>query len=226
MLSEAGPVAAVIRTALERPGLGVAEHWTVHELLRRSNVHDELINSLASPNPAARVAAARLCGAAHLPDAVMWLADLLADPDRGVREAAVRALGRLGGRRAVDVLESNATRFPLHLLSVAMARAASDVDIEAQMRRPVSEYAAVATVMASGLRRDVLRIPALLGIAHDRRWPKNVRLAACKALAMIGNRSAADGLSRVAQGDPDPEVKKVAQRAYKRLLKRAVARPQ
>ena len=83
----------------------------------------------------------------------------------------------------------------------------------------------MATVLACGLRRDVLRVSPLLGIAHDRRWPRQVRLAACKALAAIGDRSAADGLHRLAEADPDPKVKQAAERAYRRLLKRAVARP-
>jgi hypothetical protein len=74
-------------------------------------------------------------------------------------------------------------------------------------------------VLACGLRRDALRVSPLLGIAHDRRWPKQVRKAACKALAMIGERSVADGLKRLALYDPDPDVKAAAERAHKRLVK-------
>ena len=83
----------------------------------------------------------------------------------------------------------------------------------------------MATVLACGLRRDVLRVSPLLGIAHDRRWPASVRLAACKALAMIGNRSAADGLHRLAESDPEPRIKKTADRSYRRLVRRVVGRP-
>ena len=93
------------------------------------------------------------------------------------------------------------------------------------MRQPTSERAAVAAVLACGLRRDVLRVSPLLGIAHDRRWPKQVRLAACKALATIGDRSAADGLNRLTEADPEPDMKKAAARAHRRLLKRALPRP-
>jgi HEAT repeat protein len=67
-------------------------------------------------------------------------------------------------------------------------------------------------------------VPPLLGIAHDRRWPKQVRVAACKALASIGDRSAADGLQRLALNDPDARVKVAAERAHRRLVRRAVAR--
>ena len=92
------------------------------------------------------------------------------------------------------------------------------------MRQPANERAAVATVLACGLRRDVLRVSPLLGIAHDRRWPKQVRFAACKALAMISDRSAADGLHRLAEKDSDPDIQKAAQRAHRRVLRRSVAR--
>jgi hypothetical protein len=42
---------------------------------------------------------------------------------------------------------------------------------------------------------------------------------------MIGDRSAADGLHRLAEADPDETIKKTADRAYRRLLRRAVSRP-
>src|SRR5947207_27683 len=143
---------------------------------------------------------------------------------------ATQALPRGAGRskvagRSVGLLVAGAGRIPLYRLAIALSRAASDIDIEALMRQPASEKAAVATVLACGLRRDVLRVSPLLGIAHDRRWPGPVRLAACTALATIGDRSAADGLHRLALGDPDPLVKKAAERAHRRLLRRAVGKP-
>ena len=224
LLSEPEAVAAAIGAAVDRPGAGVMGHWMVHELLRRSAVYDDLLNSLGSPNPLTRAAAARVCGAARLTESVLWIGDMLEDPNPKVRHAAVRALAQMGGRRAVERLMSAAGRVPVYRLAIALSRAASDLDIEALMRQPASEDAAVATVLASGLRRDVLRVSPLLGIAHDRRWPKKVRVAACKALATIGDRSAADGLHRLAMSDPDPSVKSAADRAYRRLLKRAVGR--
>lgn len=224
LLSEPDAVAGVIHAAVERPGVGLMGHWMVHELLRRSSVYRDLLDALASPNPATRAAAARICGAARISEAAIWIGDLLQDPDAGVRDAAVRALGHLGGRRAVEQLMAASGRIPTYRLAITLSRAASDVDIEALMRQPASESAAVATVLASGLRRDVLRVSPLLGIAHDRRWPRKVRLAAVKALATIGDRSAADGLHRLAMTDPEPAVKSAADRAYRRLVKRAVGR--
>ena len=225
MLADPEAVAGVIQAAVDRPGAGVLGHWMIHELFRRSELHDELLNSLASPDPARRAAAARICGAARLPESALWISDLVDDPNLGVREVAVRSLGRLGGRRAVEQLMAADGKIPLHRLAISLARAASDIDIEALMRQPGSERVAVAAVLACGLRRDVLRVSPLLGIAHDRRWPKQVRLAACKALATIGDRSAADGLNRLTESDPEPDIKKAAARAHRRLLKRALPRP-
>jgi len=119
---------------------------------------------------------------------------------------------------------ASSERIPVYRLAIALARAASDVDIEALMRQPASERAAVVTVLACGLRRDVLRVSPLLGIAHDRRWPRRVRIAACKALAAIGDRSGVGGLSRLAESDPEPIVKTAADRAHRRLVRRSVAK--
>jgi len=224
LLADPVPVATVIQAALARPGMGVMGHWMVHELFRRSGLYDELVDSLASPDPVTRAAAARICGAARIGESTLWIADLLQDPDPRVRDAAVRSLAQLGGRRAVEHLMAASERIPVYRLAIALSRAVSDVDIEALMRQPPSERAAVATVLACGLRRDVLRVSPLLGIAHDRRWPMQVRLAACKALATIGDRSAADGLHRLAETDPEPRIKKTADRSYRRLLRRVVGR--
>lgn len=224
LLAEPEAVAGTFAAILDRPGSGVLAHWKVQELLRRSALHHPLLDALTSSDPDTRAAAARICGAARLTESVAWISDLVRDPVPRVRDAAVRSLAQLGGRRAVEELTASADEIPLHRLAIALAKAASDIDSEALMRRPASERIAVATVLAYGYRRDVLRVAPLLGIAHDRRWPKQVRLAACKALAIIGDRSAADGLHRLAEKDDDPDIQNGAQRSYKRLLKRAVAR--
>src|SRR5712691_9919257 len=67
LLAEPGPVGDVIGEALGRPGNGVMAHWNLHELLRRSQLHEDLVNSLTAANPVTRAAAARLCGAARAP---------------------------------------------------------------------------------------------------------------------------------------------------------------
>jgi HEAT repeat protein len=225
LLAEPYRVGAVIVTALQDAGPGLTGQWRITEPFRRSGLADELLNSLVNQNPITRAAAARLCGALRLTGSVIWIEDLVQDKNPKVREAAIRALGLIGGRRAVEALMAAADRIPTHRLAIALSMAASDLDIEALMRRPDSEKAAVVTVLACGLRRDTLRVPPLLGIAHDRRWPKPVRIAACKSLGMIADPASADGLRTLVQREPDPDVKKAAMHAQRRLHASAEVRP-
>jgi HEAT repeat protein len=217
LLGEPYRVGSVIVAALAQAGPGVSGQWRITEPFRRTGLSDELLNSLVSVNPMTRAAAARLCGSLRLTEAVSWIGDLVQDKNPTVREAAIRALGLLGGRRAVEALMASADTISIHRLAIALGLAASDLDIEALMRQPASEKAAVVTVLACGLRRDGLRVPPLLGIAHDRRWPKRVRIAACKSLGMIGDLAASDGLRTLVAREPDAEVKKAAMQAQKRL---------
>jgi len=217
ILNEPAQVGAVVAAALERAGPGLTGHRRIAEAFRRSGVSDELINALVSSDPVTRASAARLCGALRLSEAVIWIEDLLQDEDPAVRDAAIRALAELGGRRAIEALMGAVGRISLHRLAIALARGATDIDIEALMRQPGSEKAATVTVLACGLRRDALRVGPLLGIAHDRRWPVQVRIAACRSLGMIGDSSAVGGLDILAEKDPDPGVKKAAAQAWRRL---------
>ena len=217
LLAEPRQVGNVISEALDRAGPGITGQWRVTRAFRASGLGDELFNSLTSSNPLVRAAAARLCGSLRLTETVLWIGDLIRDPNPKVRYAALRSLGEMGGRRAVDALMASVDQVATHRLAISLSQAASDLDIEALMRQPASEKAAVVTVLACGLRRDALRLPPLLGIAHDRRWPQQVRQAACRALGMIGDPAAAEGLARLARGDPDLVVKEAASRAWLRL---------
>jgi hypothetical protein len=218
LLAEPDQVGTAIASALDRAGPGLTGPWRITEVFRRSGRTDDLLNSLVSPDPGTRAAAARLCGAMRMTQSVAWVEDLLRDPDPTVRDSAIRALGQMGGRRSVEALMAALDRIPLHRLAITLAQAATDIDIEALMRQPASEKAAVVTVLACGLRRDALRVPPLLGIAHDKRWPTQVRIAACHSLGMIGDPSAIGSLDVLAEKDPDPGLKKAAARAWRRLL--------
>jgi HEAT repeat protein len=217
LLNEPDQVGSVIASALDRAGPGLTGQWRISEVFRRAGRTDDLLNSLVSPNPETRAAAARLCGALRLTQSVAWVEDLIQDPNPNVRDSAIRALGQMGGRRAVEALMAAVDRIPLHRLAITLAQAATDIDIEALMRQPASEKAAVVTVLACGLRRDALRVPPLLGIAHDKRWPIQVRIAACHSLGMIGDTSAVGSLDVLAEKDPDPALKKAASLAWRRL---------
>lgn len=216
LLAEPVAVAAVIRDAFDRSEPTLTEHLRLTQLFRSNGLDTELVNALASPNPRVQIAAARLCGALRLTDAVPWLGDMLEDSNPKVREAGIRGLGQAGGHRAVDVLMTAVDRVPQHRLAIELSRAVSDLDIEALMRKPASVKAAIVTVLACGLRKDRLRLGSLLGIAHDRRWPATVRAAACKALAMIGDPATEVGL-RDLTGEPDASVQEAAIKAHRRF---------
>ncbi|MFI4983306.1 MAG: HEAT repeat domain-containing protein, partial [Nevskiales bacterium] len=209
---------------LERAGPGLGPQLRLVQTLRSAGLVDDLMNALVSPDIGTRIAAARLCGALRITDSLPWLADLIDDPKPKVREAAIRALGELGGHRAVDVLMSAVDRIPQHRLAIELARAASDMDIEALMREPASVQAAVVTVLACGLRHDNLRIGPLSAIAQDRRWPSRVRVAACRSLAMIGDPTAASALGRL-NAETDTKLVAAAAAAQRRLKSARQGRP-
>ncbi len=65
-----------------------------------------VVEETRSPNPAMRYEAARACGELVARDAVKSLISLVEqDPDRDVQEAAIWALGQIGGRQARRALE-------------------------------------------------------------------------------------------------------------------------
>ncbi len=66
-----------------------------------------LVIELDNPNPELRFEAARACGELEASAAVTQLIDMsFNDPDREVQQAAVWALGRIGGREARQALEA------------------------------------------------------------------------------------------------------------------------
>ncbi len=191
LLASVDRVALAIAAVMHRPGITLAQQFRVNRALHRAGFDAAILDALVSPDPPTRVAAARLAGALRLADAVAWLADLLDDPDESVRHAAAGALGRTGGRRAVEALVGSAERFHPHELAVNLARAASDIDLDGLLRQSDTSPAAVAVAIACGLRADALRFPRLVAIARDPESAPELRAAACRALGMIGDRAAA-----------------------------------
>ncbi len=64
-----------------------------------------VMGELFSVNPEMRYEAARACGEMEAREAVSRLAELVDDPDREVQEAALWALGQIGGDQARQILE-------------------------------------------------------------------------------------------------------------------------
>jgi len=67
---------------------------------------ETLLRELKNPDPEMRYEAARACGELELREAVATLASLINDADREVQEAALSALGRIGGQRARRLLQA------------------------------------------------------------------------------------------------------------------------
>jgi HEAT repeat protein len=216
VLAEPGAVAEVISAALENAGNGLMPQLTVTQTFRRSGLEADLIDSLASSDPAVRSAGCRICGALRLPNAVPWLADLLDDPSPAVRDVAIRSLADVGGHRVVAALLARADRLPSYRLAMALARAASDIDLESLLREPGSVKTMVTVLMACGLRRDALHGHLVVRMAQDQECETEIRVAACRALAMIGEPAGADGM-RLLATDPDEAVRNASVRARMRI---------
>ena len=215
LLTSVDQVAPAIAGVMHRPGMTLTQQFRVNRALHRAGIDSAILDAFASPDPRTRIAAARLAGALRLADAVAWLADLLEDPDEGVRRAAGVALGRTGGRRAVEALIGSAARFHPYELAVNLARAASDIDLDGLLRENEMSAAAVAVALACGLRADALRFPRLVAIARDPRAEPELRAAACRALGMIGDRAAA-GVLRNLTYDHNTVVSSAANRGLRR----------
>ena len=215
LLANADAVAEAISSVMHRRGITMAQQWRVTNAVHKAGLAAEVLDALASPDARTREAAAKLCGALRLAEAVPWLSDLLADDDEKVRGAAARALGQTGGRRAVDALVASAERFPAIRLAVDVAHAASDIDLDGLLRSERRPQAAAVVAIACGLRADALRFPRLVAIARDPANEPLARAAACRALGMIGDRAAA-GVLRNLSADPNEDVSAAAAHALRR----------
>src|SRR5260370_18322044 len=68
LLADGAPVADVITAAMERARMALAAQLTVPQAFRRTGLEGDLLDSLVSPEPASRIAGARLSGALRLPE--------------------------------------------------------------------------------------------------------------------------------------------------------------
>jgi HEAT repeat protein len=88
-----------------------------------------LLQELDNPNPEMRFEAMRACGELEVPMAVPRLIEVsFDDPDREVQQAAISALGRIGGRQAREALEAHYESDD-EALSEAAAEALDEMDM-------------------------------------------------------------------------------------------------
>ncbi len=100
-------VAELIRAAYRHPD----ERMRVSAIFAMGRSADdcwaaEVMRELHSPSPQMRYEAARACGELELSDAVPALVELVEDVDSEVQEAAIWALGQIGGDEARRALEN------------------------------------------------------------------------------------------------------------------------
>src|SRR5256884_1712673 len=118
LLAHVDVVAPVIAAVMHRPGITLAQQWQVTKVIKRGGLGGELLDALASPEPATPAAAPQLCGAIRLAESVAWVSDLLSHPDEKVPAAPARAPGRPGGRRAGGAPLRLVGDFPPHKLAL------------------------------------------------------------------------------------------------------------
>lgn len=182
---------------------------------------DGLLDLLGARPPASRLLAARLCGALELEEAAPWLELRLGDRNRGVRQAAARSLGRIGGSRATEALlrAIPRERVPWYRLTVEVARAAPSLYLQEALGDPRWHEQRPAIMVALALRSPAVDAAEFLAAAPIA-GPRDL-IAACHVLARAsGATSWIGGLL----DHPDRRVRTAADRALRRL-RSAGARP-
>jgi HEAT repeat protein len=170
-----------------------------------------------------------------------------------VRDAAARALGRIGGTASAEALLRAIRRDrPTRTLIVELARAAPDLFLETALCSPKRAGTRSAVVIAAGLRGRRAAVSPLLALLVS--GNRKERAVACRALgwiraeialptvaASLGDgdwkvrMSAVKALTRLGVGayvfelqalrsDPDPRVRRTGRIATRRLVNEA-ARP-
>lgn len=149
-----------------------------------------LMDGLVDDDPRRQERCARLAGALRLDMAVPWLGMLLHAPERPVRLAAARSLGRIGGARCADLLLGalRTRQLPPSRLAIELSRAAPDLYIESILSAPQNAGMLAQLAAAAGLRSrrsalEPLRRLALAGTERE-------RATACRALGLIGDPAA------------------------------------
>jgi len=155
----------------------------------QTGASDAAIDGLASRLAAQRIRSARSVAALKAERAVGWLVPLLSADEAKVREAAARALGRIGGVRSADALvRAIERRGATRTLIVELSRAAPDLYLEAAMFGPRRAGVIPAVAVAAGLRRRQTAAGPLLALLKS--GSRKERVVACRALGWIGVRRA------------------------------------
>jgi HEAT repeat protein len=148
---------------------------------------DRLLDGLAHHDAGRRQRCARLAGALRFEPAVPWLGMQLNASEGPVRWTAARALGRIGGTRAADLLLGalRTRRLPPSRLVIELSRAAPDLFIESCMQLPQNTAVRAQLAAAVGLRGRRSGLETLRRLAAE--GTERERATACRSLGLIAN---------------------------------------
>ena len=214
--------AAVIGKVTRPFGPASTELDRIVGALHPTGLYDTMLDQLSAQEPNRRVRSARLVGALRIEAAVPALVAMLSASERAVRNAAARALGRIGGARGAAGL-LDAARHGAHgpTIVIELAHAAPDLFLEAALSEEHPGRAGVMVASAVGLRRRRAGVRPLLAMLKG--GVPSERAASCRALGWIGAVSAAPVVA-AALDDPSWRVRLSAAKALTRLRAGGYAR--
>ncbi|HKP86469.1 MAG TPA: HEAT repeat domain-containing protein [Blastocatellia bacterium] len=214
-----GPRAiSVLASLIESPDLDLARA-ALGSLgqINHADALPPLLGALRSAEPRRRIAALQALGARGgeaAVETIQWAA--AADSDPRVAQAALDALARLRTPEAIAALVNLTADAAHREQSVEALSRLGEQNIELIGRGMASAQSSVrrALVDALGRMKHPLASELLSSALDDEE--ASVRLAAVNALAHIGNRSAELKLVKLLRADPDPMVRRAAQKALSR----------
>lgn len=214
--------AALIDRVTRPFGPGSAELERIVGALHPTGLYDTMLDQLNAHEPSRRARSAKLVGALRIEAAVPALASMLSASEQAVRNAAARALGRIGGARGAAGL-LDAIRHGAHgpAMVIGLAHAAPDLFLEAALGEEEPGRTGVMVAAAVGLRRRRSAVRPLL--AKLQGGVPSERAASCRALGWIGAVSAAPVVA-AALDDPNWRVRLSAAKALARLRAAGYAR--
>lgn len=215
---------AALLAAVARPyGAGSAEIDRLVAAMHANRLYDTVLDQLSAQEASRQARSARLVGALRVEAAVPFVAALLSGSERALRDAAARALGRIGGvRSAAGLLHAVTHGAHGPTIVIQLAHASPDLFLEAALgEAETTGGATVAVVAAAGLRHRMASVRPLLATLQ---WgAPSARAASCRALGWLGAVSTAPDLA-AALDDPSWRVRLSAAKALGRLHATGFAR--
>lgn len=207
--------AAILTKFAQRYRVESIERQRLIAALRNAGIADVVVGRLAAKGSGDRRQSAQVLGALRMSEALAWLAPLLGSPNRAVSDAAARALGRIGGARASEILLHAIMRSGLRRMLVAeLARAAPDLFLEVALSEQQKSGVKAGAALAAGLRRRQTAVGPLLALLMS--GGQRERAIACRALGWIGSPVALPALTS-ALDDPEWKVRLAAAKALRRF---------